>query len=78
MVCILSIFESFFMYVFSYDCDEGLSNPKKADELGSIKVNLSEIVQGHLRHGRLLDDSGNKNATLYVTARETVDCRVSG
>ncbi|XP_075260600.1 copine-8-like [Convolutriloba macropyga] len=60
-----------------YDCDEGLSNPKKADELGSLRVTLAEVVQGHLRNGRLLEESGNKQATLFVTARETVDCRQS-
>ena len=63
---------------FKYDCNEGTADPDNADKLGQIEVSLAEVVQGRLRHGKKLQQCPVREAVIYVTARETVDCRVRG
>ena len=62
--------------VCRYDCDEGTANPDDADNLGMLEITVAEIVQGRLRNGKSLQKSDRKEAMIYVSARETVDCRV--
>ncbi|XP_075252617.1 copine-3-like [Convolutriloba macropyga] len=58
-----------------YDCDDSKNDPDKADKLGTLTVSVAEVVQGRLRGGRPLAKSGDSNSKIYVTARETTDCR---
>ena len=60
-----------------YDCDSASDDVSHHDKLGHLEVSLAEVVQGRLERGKLLNDSGNKTATIFVTARQSVDCRVS-
>ena len=60
---------------FSYDCVIDLDT-RSTIELGQVEISLAEVVQGRLRHGKKMQKCTTRDAVLYVSARETVDCRV--
>ncbi|XP_063721552.1 copine-5-like [Symsagittifera roscoffensis] len=61
-----------------YDCDSSSGSLDHHDKLGHLEVSLAEVVQGRLAtQGKLLVDSGNTHAKIFIRAQQTVECRES-